>query len=72
MIPASLKRFAKFIQSVDDERSVQNGWWVNLKNGYIDTESGCHAIHEDTLKACAGRLVDFVEPCDCEDCKSKD
>lgn len=66
--PATLKRYASKIQSIDDERGTQNGYWVNLKNGWIDAESGCHAIHEDTLAACATRF-EFVEPCVCSDCK---
>lgn len=67
-IPATLKRYADMIDSIDDERAVQNGYWVNLRNGYIDAESGCHAIHEDTLVACASRLRWYVKPCQCEDC----
>lgn len=66
-IPATLKRFAAKIDSIDDERQADNGYWVNLKRGYIDTESGCHAIHEDTLYACATRFG-FVQECKCEDC----
>lgn len=67
-IPATLRRYADKIQSIDDERSVQNGYWVNLNAGWIDTESGCHCIHEDTLYACATRFH-FVKPCACEDCQ---
>ena len=67
-IPATLKRFADRIESIDDERGTQNGYWVNLKDGWIDRESGCHAIHEDTLSACAFKFA-FVAPCECEDCR---
>lgn len=66
-IPGTLKRYASRIGSIDDERGTRNGYWVNLKAGWIDGESGCHAIHEDTLAACATRFA-FVEPCKCEDC----
>lgn len=68
-IPKTLLRFASKIESIDDERAVQNGYWVNLKAGWIDDESGCHAIHEDTLAACALRFS-FVKPCQCEDCRA--
>lgn len=66
-IPATLKRHAAKIASIDDERGTQNGYWVNLKPGWIDAESGCHAIHEDTLSACELRFG-FVQSCQCLDC----
>jgi hypothetical protein len=66
-IPATLRRFSPMILSIDDERSIDNGYWVNLKHGFIDEESGCHAIHETNLKECASRFV-FVKPCTCNDC----
>jgi len=31
------------------EHEDENGWWVYLRAGWIDGESLCHAILEDTL-----------------------
>jgi hypothetical protein len=66
-IPSTLKRYADKIQCVDDDRNNQNGWWVHLKNGWINPQSETHMIHEDTLKQCLAQLRE-VEPCQCEDC----
>ncbi len=67
-IPASLRRFSSLIESVEDDRKNQNGWWVYLKNGYICTSSETHQIHEDTLSVCASILTSEIAPCQCSDC----
>jgi hypothetical protein len=67
-VPATLKKFAHMIDEVEDDRGNQNGWWVHLKNGWINTFSETHMIHEDTLAECAVQLAQDVEPCVCRDC----
>lgn len=67
-IPSRLRRFRLKIETIEDARANQNGWWVYLKPGWISDE-GTHQIHEDTLTACAGKF-DFVTPCNCEECNS--
>jgi hypothetical protein len=73
MIPKTLRKYAHMIESIDDERGIQNGYWVNLRPGYEtgnDKFSPTHQIHEDTIKTCADALYDCV-PCNCADCKKE-
>ena len=35
------------VESLEHEN--ENGWWAYLRDGWIDDESLCHAIREDTL-----------------------
>lgn len=38
------------------EFETDNGWWAYLRSGWIDGESLCHAIREDTLTEVKNRL----------------
>jgi hypothetical protein len=38
------------------EHEDENGWWAYLRAGWIDGESLCHAIHEDTLADVSKKL----------------
>jgi hypothetical protein len=47
-----------------------DGYWIELKPGYIVTPDGTHGIVEDT-KADAYSDLSRVVPCDCDDCKAQ-
>lgn len=57
------------VACVVDERNSDNGVWAELKVGFIDQSSGCHAIHEDTPTEVYRRLTSVI-PCNCNDCKN--
>lgn len=38
----------------------EDGYWCHLKDGYVDSESGCTVIHEWTLDDVRNKL-DYVE-----------
>ena len=42
-----------------DYEGKEDGYWCYLKDGYVDTESGCTVIHEWTLKDVWNKL-DYV------------
>lgn len=70
-IPKSLRPFSALIEDVDDERKIQNGYWVYLVYGWksgSDPLGVEHQIHENTIGECARALKDVMR-CDCEDCK---
>jgi hypothetical protein len=67
-LPASLRKYAKQIAEVSDERSGGDGYWVYLKPGLRYSMDGTHCIHEDTLGECA-KAMKYVEPCDGDCCK---
>lgn len=69
-IPKTLQRFSSKIQSMDDERDTQNGYWIYLRRGWKSGNDpiGCvHQEHEDTLTALVGRMYSVL-PCDCAEC----
>lgn len=75
-LPKSLEKYSDLIQEAFQEHDTgfserKDGlnWWIWLKNGFIDSESGCHSIHEETLKECIFRLKYYVKGCVCESCK---
>jgi hypothetical protein len=71
-LPGTLKQYAAKIESVSDERGSDNGYWVNLNNGWKDGSDPLgagHTIHEDTQSDCS-RAMASVMLCDCEDCKN--
>ncbi len=57
------------VKSVSDERSIGSGIWIFLKPGFICTESGAHAVHEDTVTETIACFNSSIEPCDCGDCR---
>jgi len=38
------------------EHEDENGWWAYLRAGWIDGESLCHVIREDTLTEVSSKL----------------
>ncbi len=48
----------------------EDGMWANTKRGYINTENGCHAVHEWTEKAFLNSMT-YIKPCNCVDCVPK-
>jgi hypothetical protein len=64
-IPATLKPWAKYIQSVDRD---PDGWSVSLKDGWWIPENETHQAYENTLQEIASKLKDGIEKCDCADC----
>jgi hypothetical protein len=67
-IPATLKKYTRFIDDISDERHLGDGIWVYLKYGYCNGDIGSHIIHEDTLKECASYAAN-IRACDCDDCR---
>ena len=67
-LPWSLRRFARFIEGIEDYRSDGpdgDGFWIHLKpTGYINKAHEVHMIHDDDITKCIP-LFDFVEPCRC-------
>lgn len=70
-LPACLRRYSKFIDSVSDERAYGEGYWVNLRDGWCNpADPSCHTLHEDTPQECAQYFP--VEQCWCKDCRLGD
>lgn len=46
----------------------EDGYWVDLKPGWMCPASGSHSCHEDTAKAILSAVAN-AEPCDCEECE---
>lgn len=64
----------KLIDKIKSHPSIDDVWdegedgkWASLKLGYIDSESGCHALHERTWTELHARFR-FVRLCNCQDC----
>lgn len=55
------------VQSIEDERNEDNGYWVYLVNGWFNPYLETHCIHEDTVKAVLDQMKD-IEKCHCEWC----
>ena len=49
-----LKKYAEMIESFEYEGN--DGWWIYLKNGYINPHMECGIIHEATLKDVSEQL----------------
>jgi hypothetical protein len=69
-LPKSLHRFAEKIEDFENQRAIQNGYWVHLRTGFINPTSETHIIHETTLAECIVQLRE-VEPCSCADCQQE-
>lgn len=63
-LPATLRSLAKRITDFEDERNIQNGYWVHLAAGWFSDITETHIVHEDTLAFCA-YLVRDARPCSC-------
>ena len=48
------RRHAEKVAEVGNEG--EDGFWIYLSDGWIDDESGCHAIHEYTVRECVARF----------------
>jgi hypothetical protein len=44
------------VESVSDERSLGDGYWVYLHTGWISANSECGTIHEESPSACLREL----------------
>jgi hypothetical protein len=44
------------VENEGDDGDAKNNYWLYLKDGLIDSESGCHSIHECTVKDCLKRF----------------
>lgn len=67
-LPRQLKRHAKYIAEVIDERGSDEGIWVHLRSGWC-SEPGTHVIHEDTFAECAAQMPPTVCHC-CAECRA--
>ncbi len=54
------KRIQKIYKDID-------GWWIELKPGFIVRDEGTHGIIEDTKKAALSKMT-LVVACDCAEC----
>lgn len=64
-IPATLRRFATYIDDISDERGDGDGYWVYLVPGWICDE--VHCVHEDTIRECA-KAMRCIERCTAPNC----
>ena len=68
-IPAVLRKYSKMIEDISDERELDQGYWVYLKPGLINTMTETHMVHEDTPTECAQIFKDdWIKPCCCKEC----
>ena len=56
------KRIGKIYRDSD-------GWWIELKPGFIVRGEWTHGIVEDTKRAALDKMY-LVEPCQCDECRS--
>lgn len=68
-LPTPLRKYAAIISDVSDERDNDDGYWVYLKSGLINTLHEVHMVHEDDPESCAQVLKSFIVRCECSDCK---
>ena len=63
-LPKTLMPYKHLINSFEKETDSifedGKGYWIYLKDEYIDLESDCQSIHEHTLKECIFRLKNYV------------
>lgn len=60
-LPRPLKKYADVISEVSDERSVGDGYWVYLIDGWRDDEGETHCIHEDNPTECAKKMPYIIK-----------
>lgn len=63
------KNLQKLVEEVIDERNDDNGYWVYLMPGYINTSTEVHMVHEDTVTEVLYQLRYCVKRCECDECK---
>lgn len=69
-IPATLRRYAAYIEDVSDERAGGDGYWVYLVPGWV-CDDGTHCVHEDNITQCAAALR-CIERCTAPNCCQTD
>jgi hypothetical protein len=69
-----MKRAFKTIERLKKDNRIEDAWdegedgyWAILKRGFVDKESGAHALHESTAKSILFRIR-YIAPCTCQDC----
>ncbi len=65
-LPKGLEPYRNLIEDVWDWRKTGEGLRIILKRGY--TWEQCHAIINDTVKACIDDFYFVKSGCKCEDC----
>lgn len=60
-------KYLEAVESVSDERSNGDGWWIYLKAPWFNSEMECRIIHEQTLKDCISILKEIVNTNDKKD-----
>jgi hypothetical protein len=66
-LPKVLQKYADQIDGISDERSMGDGYWVELAPGWL-SDMETHQVHEDNPRECA-RVMKWLDPCQCDECK---
>ena len=61
-LPKSLRKYADRIDSVEDLRDTDEGYWIHLIEGWRDYEGETHTINEPTLRESA-KCLGWAQPC---------
>lgn len=57
------------VDTIEDERDDNNGYWVYLKRGLINDADGIHMVHEMTVKDVMEKMkASNIVPCQCGSC----
>jgi hypothetical protein len=67
-LPKTLEQLRPQIVDFEDDRGDNNGYFVHLIAGLINTFDEVHFLHEDTLKLIHNKFKNNVKPCQCEEC----
>jgi hypothetical protein len=62
------KAYQRMIESIEDGRRNQNGYWIHLKPGFWNPATETHSISETTQRDAEARLAE-VESCNCKECQ---
>lgn len=63
----SIAKSPKVYKAWDEGDRDGQGYWAELKKGWICAASGAHSCHEYTLERLS-EAVDGAEKCDCSEC----
>lgn len=44
-----------------------DGWWIELKPGFVVSDEGTHGIVEDRKRDALAKM-ELVVPCECDEC----
>lgn len=55
-LPLGLRTFKDRIEDISNEIIKGNGFWIYLKENWIDSEGTSQIIHCDTIKECIPHL----------------